>query len=520
MAMAMAMATVMEAMASTVSSKYPIALLCLLSSAVAAANDWKLSSGISLAERYSDNARLQAPGLEQAEWITEISPRIAAQRNGARLKVNVDYSLQGLLYADGPDNSKLRQNLNGRANAELLEEWFFLDASARLSHEPTSLANGAGLGDAVGINNTTSVGSYSVSPYLKHRFGSLATVEARIAHDGVFIGNSQFTDTNTNRYQLSAASGPGFYPLSWNGNYAKTDNNNSQSGVGNTGSETAALNARYRLSPKFGLVAQAGKEKNNFNGASSSLRDYSYYGLGAFYEPGRRFSVDVEYNTSNSGGFLSGNVTLNPTPRTNIRAASSHRAYGRSYTLDLTHRARHSNWSLRYQDELTTSQQQFVNFTGYLCPAGVQAPDASCVPVFAQTPSNETYLSKNLMGSVDYTLRRNAWTLSLYSNQRDYQTGGGGSDTTRGLQASWSLRPAVRTTFSLTAGVSKAESSVTSSSITPRNDDLWNIGLVATRRFRPKVTGSLEVRHQARNSKLATGDYRENSVAATINMSF
>jgi uncharacterized protein (PEP-CTERM system associated) len=505
-------------MVSTASNKRAFVLICLISPALAVAGDWKFSSGISLGEHYTDNARLQAAGQEQTEWITEITPHLGVQREGARLKVNADYSLQGLLYAGGPDNNKVRQNLNARANAELLQEWFFLDATARLSHEATSLANSPGLGDAVGINNTTSVGSYSLSPYLKHRFGSFATVEARIARDGVFIGNSQFTDTNTTRYTLHANSGSAFNPLSWGADYSKTDNSNSNHVLApDTSSETANLNAHYRLSQKFGLVAQAGKEKNNFIGANAALRDYSYYGVGASYTQGRRFSMDVLYNTSDNGDFVSGSVSLSPTLRTSIKAATSRRAYGRSYSLDLTHRARHSNWSLRYQDELTTSQQQFVSFAGYLCPVGAQPPDASCVPVFGQTQNNATYLSKNLMGSVNYTLRRNTWTLSLYNNQRDYQTGDGGSETTRGLQASWSLRPAVRTTFALTAGLSKAEASATSA---PRNDDLWNVGLVATRQIRTKVTGSVEVRHQARNSNQPGEDYKENSIAARVNMSF
>lgn len=523
----------MVVMASTASNSARYFLLICLVSTAAWSGDWKITSGITLSERYSDNVDLAPSGSEESEWITEITPRIGVRRDGARLKVNADYSLQGLYYANGSENSKLRHNLNGRANAELSEEWFFLDATARISHEPKDFSGGAGLGDSVGISNTTSVGAYTLSPYMKHRFGSTATVEARITRDGVFIGDSTVSDSASTRYLLSAVSGNDFFPLTWSAKYTKSDTNNS--GATDSGSESASVNARYRLSRKFGLLAQAGMEKNNFNGinSNSKLRDYSYYGFGVFYTPSRRFSMDALYNHSDNGNYVSGSVTFNPTLRTSIQATSSGRAYGRSYGLNLTHRTRKSNWSLRYSDDLTTSQQQFLNYLGdvyvYTCPTGQEflpvgvppSDPATCtlsniIRIFDQTQINQTYVSKSLNGTVNYTLRRNTWTLSLYNHRREYQGIGGGDDSTQGLQASWSLKPAAHTTFTLTGGMSKNESSGT----TDRQDDLWNIGLVVTRQFQPKVSGSVEVRHQERESNQADGDYSENSVAARLNMSF
>lgn len=521
----------MAAMASTASSSARFFLLTCLVSTAAWSGDWKITSGITLSERYSDNVDLATSGSEQSEWITEITPRIGVRRDGAHLKVNADYSLQGLYYANGSENSKLRHNLNGRANAELVDEWFFLDATARISHEPKDFSGSAGLGDSVGIGNATSVGSYSLSPYMKHRFGSAATVEARVTRDGVFIGDSSVSDSASTRYSLSAVSGNDFFPLSWSAKYNRSDTSNS--GATDSGSESASVNARYRFSRKFGVLAQASIEKNDFVGAGNNLKDYTTYGFGAFYTPSRRFSMDALYNHSDNGNYVSGSVTFNPTLRTSIKATSTGRAYGRSYGLDLTHRTRKSNWSLHYQDDLTTSQQQFLNFIGdvyvYTCPTGTEShpvgvppsdPTActlsSIIRYFDQTQLNQTYVSKTLNGTVNYTLRRNTWTLNLYDNRREYQGIAGGNDSTQGLQTSWRLKPAAHTTFTLTGGVSRNESSGTPN----REDDLWNLGLVVTHQFQPKVSGSVEVRHQERESNQADGDYSENSVAARLNMSF
>jgi uncharacterized protein (PEP-CTERM system associated) len=522
---------VMVAMASRAkNSKRLLLSLALLAPVMASAGDWKFTSGMTLSERYSDNVNLAVTGSERADWITEVTPSVSVRREGARLKVNADYSLQGLLYADDANNNKVRQSLNGRANAEFVEEWLYLDATARISQELINQVNAGGLGDAVGIGNTTSVGAYSLSPYLKHRFGSTATVEARLSHDGVFIGDSAVSDTASTRYQFSAVSGNNFFPLSWSAKYNKLDNK-SDAAANDGSSETASVNARYQLSRKFGLLANANMEKNDFTGVAARVRDYSSYGFGVFYTPSRKFSMDALYNHSDNGDYLSGSVTFNPTPRTTIGATSTKRAYGRSYGLNLAHRTRQSNWRLSYQDDLTTSQQQFLNFVGsvdvYTCPSGkeyraVGAPPSDPVNctldgvgrVFSQTQLNETYLAKNLIGNVSYSLRRNTWQLSLFNNRRELQTSGG-NDTTRGLQASWSLRPAAHTTFTLTGGMSHVDST-----IGPRQDDLWNLGLVATHQFKPKVSGSVEARHQERKSKPASDDYSENSVAARLNLTF
>jgi uncharacterized protein (PEP-CTERM system associated) len=63
--------------------------------------------------------------------------------------------------------------------------------------------------------------------------------------------------------------------------------------------------------------------------------------------------------------------------------------------------------------------------------------------------------------------------------------------------------------------MSQAESSTGN-----QQDDLWNIALVATHQFQPKVSGSVEVRHQERKSNVVGSDFTENSVAARMNLAF
>jgi uncharacterized protein (PEP-CTERM system associated) len=493
------------------------------------AADWKITPSLSIEERYSDNINLATSGQEESDWVTTISPGISVRREGARLKVTADYTLSGLIYANGNAGNRIDHNLNGHANAELLENWFFLDATARVSQVLESLGGGIGVDNTAGGNNLTNAASYSLSPYLKHRFGSLMDLEARVAKEGTFVGSGG-NDVNSLRYTLAANSGADFFPLSWNARYDRLDSTGSSASA--LGSRNASGSARYHLTHEFGLLAQAGMEKNDFNGATGQLQDFSYYGLGAYWSPSRKFSMDTAYNISDTGDFWSGSVTVNPTLRTSLQASSTVRSFGRTESLNLSHRTRRSNWNLRYQEDLTTFQQQFLLFVGvvdfYLCPGGITevvptgAPPsdpANCVFVGSSnafTPNllNETTVSKNLIGTVSYSRRRNTWQLSIYGNQRDFQTTTG-SDETRGVQASWNFKPGALTTYTLTGGVSRIKASTDD-----RNDDLWNLGLVADRQFQTKLHGSVEVRHQQRDSNVAGGDYKENSVAARVNMTF
>jgi uncharacterized protein (PEP-CTERM system associated) len=493
------------------------------------AMDWKITPSLSIEERYSDNINLATSGQEESDWVTTISPGISVRRNGARLKVSADYSLSGLIHANGNGDNRIDHNLNGRANAELLENWFFLDATARVSQVLTSLGGGIGVDNTAGGNNLTTASSYSLSPYLKHRFGSLMDLEARVATEGTFVGSGG-NDVNSLHYKLAANSGADFYPLSWNASYDRRESGSG--GASNLDSENASGSARYQLTHEFGLSAQAGMEKNDFGGATGQVRDFSYYGLGAYWRPSRRFSMDAAYNISDTGDFWSGSVTVNPTLRTSIQASSTVRSFGRSESLNLSHRTRRSHWSLRYQEDITNFQQQFLAFVGvvdfYLCPGGIAevvptgtppSDPTNCVFVNSSnifTPSllNETFVAKNLIGTVSYSRRRNTWQLSIYDNQRDFQTTTG-SDETRGVQASWNFKPGALTTYTLTGGVSRIKASTDD-----RNDDLWNLRLVADRQFGQKVHGSIEVRHQQRDSNVTGGDYKENSIAAHVNMTF
>lgn len=504
--------------------------------------DWKWSPRLTLIERYTDNVGLRPKGLERSDWITEINPGIAVQRAGRKLKVDVDYSLHGYIFADDSDRSRARSNLNGQLQAELLSDWFYLDASARASQQLVDYVGGYSLGDGVGLQNTRQTYAYSLSPYLKHRFGSAATVELRVSHDQYYSNGSGLSDSSTHRYHFGAESGTNFLPLSWKLDYDRRETDY-QSRT-DTDSEQASAHARLRLQREFGLIGQAGVEKGNFPGASNRIRDFSYYGLGVYYSPGRRFFGELIYNLSEEGNFVSGSLTLQPTLRTEINASSTQRNFGRSHTLSANHRTRKTSWGLVYSESLSSYDQLDYEkqFDAWLCGSVYVYPipvDTAVPPgctklnntalaerfgagAFKPVTLDKIYVSKGLTGYVSYRLRRAEIQLSLFDTRRLYQeaTVLGREDRHTGLQLAVNLRPGERTALSVNGGLSHLQVDDPNTATEHREDDFWNIGLTLTRRFQPNVSGSLELRHQRRNAKQSNQDYAENAVAARVNMRF
>lgn len=494
----------------------------------ACAGDWQFTPSFSLSERYSDNVNLSANGSEQSSFVTEATPSIRATRNGARVKANVNYSMHGRAYTSSSVGNSLDHKFNGSLKAELSENFLFLDANADVSQQYRTLTGALGA-DAINTSsNLANVVTYSITPYIKTRLGSYANLDFRLTHSNVSYESAGATDSSSNGVNFSLTSGSRMLPVSWALNFRQQNVDNKT--TVDTESEYTKANLRYPLSRRFGLTAQANNERNDYLGATGRQRDFTSWGGGAYYEPSRRLSTEIAYNSSDNGGFWSGSLSFRPTLRTSLTASTTQRSFGRTYDLGFKHRTRKSSWGVQYREDLTTTRDQLLSpialldvydcsGTAEAVPTGTPPPNPTCVLAgqiygLTSTDFNTTFLSKSLNSSVSYRMRRSTATLSLFSNERDSQPSGA-TDRTDGLQMSLSIIPATRTTYTLSSGWT-----TTQSSAIVGQDDLWNISLSVSRRFQPKVSGSLQLRHQQRESVTVSRDYEENSVAANLNMSF
>ena len=480
------------------------------------AADWKVTPNLTVSERYTDNINLAPSGQsKESDFITEIRPGVQISKNGARLKVRASYALQSLTYLNNSNNNALNHQLNAAANAELLKDFLFLDANTSISQQNLNALGPVGFGNTNATNNLTTVGTYSISPYIRKRFDRFADANFRVSQSGVYYNSQGISNTVTDSLTGALTSGPSFNDLFWGLNYSYSKNNNQSSA--DTAFERVSATLGYALTRKFRVNATAGQEFNNYISASGSKID---------------------------GPFWNAGFTWTPTSRTSVAATYGHRFFGRTYSFNLSERTRHATWSAGYSQDLSTSSATSLSLArlggAYICsapnsyptipyptsptgflvliPLGDPVP-ADCQPVGALvTPNlslvNEVFITKNLTAGVTVNVGKSDYNLGIYSMRRDLQTSGT-NDKSSGVNAGWNLHFAPFTTFSLTGNLSRID--VPSSN---RMDDVWIVSGGLTHQFQPKLNGSVIARHQARSSNLPGNDFTENSITALINMSF
>lgn len=482
----------------------------------AVAADWKITPNLTVSERYTDNVNLAPSGQpRESDLITEIRPGMQISKDGARLKVRVNYSLQSLTYLNNSNNNALNHQLSAAANAELLKDFLFLDASTAIFQQNLNALGPVGFGNTNATKNLTTVGTYSISPYIKKRFDGFADASLRVSQSGVYYNSQGISNTVSDSVVGSLTSGPSFNDLFWGLNYSYSKNNNQSSA--DTEFERASATLGYALTRKFRVNATAGQERNNYTSLSGSKID---------------------------GPFWNAGFTWTPTSRTSVAATYGHRFFGRTYSFDLSERTRHTTWRAGYSENLSTSSATSLSLAllggAYVCTAPNSYPTISypasptgflvLIPLGDPVPSdctqyanivnpslslvNEVFILKSLTAGVGVNVGKSNYNLGIFSMRRDLQTSGT-YDKSSGVNAGWSLHFAPFTTFNLYGNLTRIE--VPSQN---RQDDLWSVSSGLTHQFQPKLNGSVFIRHQARSSNQPGNDFTENSITALVSMTF
>ena len=211
------------------------AAVMLLLSFHSGATDWKITPTLNLKETYTDNVRLTQDN-EKSDFVTQINPGISLIGTGPHLKVDARYVMQNIFYAKENSENAINHQLHALANAELLDDLFFVDANASISQQNIS-SFGQQTTDNTNItNNRTNVKTYSISPYLLNHFQNFASSELRYTHDSVSTDgtgsavSSGLSNSQSDKILMSLKSGTDFRTLGWGLNYNKQriDFNSSQ----------------------------------------------------------------------------------------------------------------------------------------------------------------------------------------------------------------------------------------------------------------------------------------------------
>ncbi|MBD8628972.1 TIGR03016 family PEP-CTERM system-associated outer membrane protein [Oxalobacteraceae sp. CFBP 8753] len=324
----------------------PLAAAAMLLAAFPAHAQWTVTPTLVVSETWTDNVNLTEDALAHSDLITQVSPGITVLKRGPRLTVDATAQLHGFAYLRDNDQrdlsepgvigqnfstSNTQRSYRGNLRGEVLRELFFVEANASRGQQNISPFGPRAGNDMYSNRNRTEIDTWSVSPYLTHRFGSFASGVLRYTRDSVNGGDSLgFRNTGGDTLLATLSSGTGFRTVGWGATYLKEELDGAL--YGDSSTEKLIGNLRYRLNQRLSLLANAGYER------------YRYEGLG-----------DGDQGANWSVGFA-----WSPSLRTSVQATLGRHFQGTTGTLSALHRSRHSTWNISYNDEVTTSRQQFL----------------------------------------------------------------------------------------------------------------------------------------------------------------
>ncbi|MEO6423347.1 MAG: TIGR03016 family PEP-CTERM system-associated outer membrane protein [Candidatus Nitrotoga sp.] len=504
-------------------------LILLILPTYSIAADWKVTPRLNLLETYTDNVTLATKGNEKSDFITQINPGISLIGTGARLKVNVNYTMQNLFYANESNRNRTVHQLRASENAELIKDFFFLDSFASISQQNISLLGPLATTNENITDNRTTVKTYSISPYIRHNFSNFVSTQARYTHNAVFTGVEGQSGRQSDTILLSLTSGSAFRAVGWGLNYSKQKIDGLGTSIGGSSrsieNERYMGNLSYRVSSKFSLTGTSGYQKFTYQSSVGK----------------------------SAGAFWTAGFVWSPAERTNITANTGKAFFGTTYTLRASHRTRMSAWSLNYNQNITTTRDQFLippttdtaNFLNQLWTSNIPDPimRQQTVDAFMRDNglsasifdpinflTNNFFLQKRLQASVALSGVRNTVVFSIFHMLREPQTAGDENDVSLigsnniglngntkqiGGNALWSWKIGPRTNANIGAVYIKS-----SLLATGREDDTKTYRVGLTRLIRPKLNGALNFRHVERTSNQIGSDYRENALIASLSMLF
>ena len=234
--------------------------------------------------------------------------------------------------------------------------------------------------------------------------------------------------------------------------------------------------------------------------------------------------------------------------RTYLAATAGHRFFGGAYYADFRHRTRIANWSASYTQDVTTSRTEFFgpavgSTSGYLNQlysstiTDETARQTAVDSIMSQRGlarnigapvnffSSQPFLKKRLEASAAGQGVRNIIVANIFTESRRILPGfvqpttGDFAGSTKidqiGTSLLWNLRVSARDNWNLGAQFTRDKFSDTD-----RVDDRTTVRLGFTRKFEPRVFGSLFYQLQNNDSNQSGSSYTENSVEARLNLSF
>ncbi|MFC6668949.1 TIGR03016 family PEP-CTERM system-associated outer membrane protein [Marinobacterium aestuariivivens] len=288
-------------------------------------------------------------------------------------------------------------------------------------------------------------------PRWRQRLGRYTTLGADFSYNTVqFDGVNDDSDGYSTSFFLDNQANPGkiYWAANINTNQATPDTSAT--------SESEAMNFElgYRFSRQLDGRLRYGYVDNHLDDPTQSEAEAgNFWGAGLDWTPGPRTSLSASYNS---------------------RLLSD-----QGHGLSINHRQKHTNWSLRYNKNITSVRQELLQLTPIgtlICPSTpsfniadcrlvdssspvLPGPDEQAITLVAPLPtlSEEQFIQQSLSANLVISKGKSLWTLGLFRTERDFQVQASTEEDT-GANAGWRIQVSGRTSLSTQLTWSRLES--------------------------------------------------------------
>jgi uncharacterized protein (PEP-CTERM system associated) len=474
------------------------------------AQGWSVTPHASIYQSYTSNASLNPSGQENSDFFTTVSPSVEIRGDTPRIKLSLDYSLEGIAYLQNSDLDQIRNNLNFVSTVILVPELLFVDGAASIAQVPTNGQSPVSSSPLASGTNLQTAYVYNLSPYVKHHFGTFADGELRYTFNQIFAsnesggssggsvaGSSQLSNSTTNRVSLTAVSGTQFTQFLW---VVVADGADTSFAGDNPDTSSRLLegSAEYRLDREFGLLASVGFEKTSDSTFfPESEPDGPIGSIGIKYTPSERTSLIVNLNHRYNLNFFTGSGTYQIGPQTELRS--------------------------NYTDQVfTSSQSQFFNDVSFMTTDEFgNFIDSRTEQLFSLSKGtfgveNNAFRERNFDVGVYAVRGRNTFDLGGFWQKRNvYSTGE--EDRAFGGAVSWKRALSRVTDFSLTARYANQEFDT---GLNDEHQQLFGVGGSLVYHMNETLDGVIAANITRQLSDLQTDEFTEAVISLGLRKQF
>ena len=508
--------------------RYPICLLVLLCCSVVESADWELTPRLGMEAIYTDNLNLEPSGSEDSDTILTINPGFSLRRSAGKLSAFLDYNMQNRIYSDNSSSNGTDHQLLGEATLEVIDDRFFIESSASMRQVLIDPQQNLGADLLSSSGNFTDAYTFRFSPVWRDKIMDYGDVVARYSYEIARFDESA-ADSDTHTIEVGFDSGSHFETLSWNVDYfnqiirrdrVNRERASNQSASSDSDRQRLVGEVRYPVNEDLTLSARAGYEDNDVASQSDENNGF-FWSAGLIWTPSRFVQARAFWGPDDNE--LS--IKVSPTSRTSLEVTRRDRDVGVdtgvTWSGELKHRTKHSEWSATYTESTVSGGQSTFESPFLLFSVGEQGDATTIFNDQGQVVAlqnglvltNSDFMRDRFDIGISYDKGANGLNVNGFFEERTFSNDE--KETAYGVRTTLSRAIGPRTDILLAASWEHNELDNAQ-----QDNEVWILEPAIAHDFTRDFSAIFAYRYARRDSSIAAQDYRENRLSMLLRLQF